>query len=147
MVKRKLKTTEAEPQGKTPKTSGEESIPHERRKEKLIPFDFEEDECDVIITTKDKEVHLPSSFLEMASKGETLPIVDGAISIDVYARNLVEALSFYCPKCDKDEAPFSKKTFISSSLYSNYGPLYTPFSLEIVLLLFVKSFLRFLLVV
>ena len=108
MVKRKLKTSYVEPQGKTPKTSGAETVPNEERKEKLVPFDFDENNCDVIIMTKDKEVHFPSSFLKMASNKDDLPIVEGKISIDVSAENLVESLSFFYPKCEDDDISFSK---------------------------------------
>ena len=118
MVKRKLKTTDAQPQGKTPKTSCEETVPNEERKEKLVPFDFDENDCDVIIMTKDKEVHLPSSFLEMASNGETLPIVDGRISIDVSAESLEESLSFYYPKIDDEEFSFSKIICLKGTIFA-----------------------------
>ena len=108
MVKRKLKTTEAEPQGKASKTTGAETVPNEERKEKLVPFDFDESNCDVIIVTKDKEVHLPSSFLRMASNDNVFPLVDGKIPIDVSAESLVISLSIYCPKWDDEDFAYRK---------------------------------------
>ena len=71
----------------------------EKEQEKLILFDFDENECDIVIMTKDKEVHLPSSFLHIASSdSKTLPFVNGKMVIDVMSDNLVHALSFYDPK-------------------------------------------------
>ena len=70
----------------------------EERKEKLIPFNFDENDCDVIIKTKDKDIYLPSSFLKMASNEDELPIVDEKISIHVLADSVVNGLSFYVPK-------------------------------------------------
>ena len=64
-------------------------------KEKLVPFDFDAHDCDVIITTRDKEVHLPSSFLEMVSNGQ---FMSKMLEIEVASEMLIKVLSFYCPK-------------------------------------------------
>ena len=48
---------------------------------------------------KDKEVHLPSNFLKMATNGNDLAsFTEGRFNIDVSSESLVEALSFYVPK-------------------------------------------------
>ena len=92
MVKRKLKTTESG--AKLSKTND----PNDERKEKLVPFDFSEEDCDVIIVTKDKEIHLPSDFLMMASKDVILPLTDGKMTLDASSDTLVKLLSFYHPR-------------------------------------------------
>ena len=104
MVKRKQKTSEL-PASKISKSreNDETLLPNEERKEKLVPFDFDENYCDVIIMTKDKELHLPSSFLEMASNDNDLPVSNGKIEIDVLADSVVKALSYYVPKFWDDD--------------------------------------------
>ena len=100
MGKRKLKTIDL-PKSKISKTCNNSDIiiPNEERKEKLIPFDFEENDCDIIILTKDSEIHLPSSFVKRVSNCETLPITDGKINFnDIPAKIVVQALSYYVPK-------------------------------------------------
>ena len=91
MGKRKLKTNP------TTSDNEEKNIPNEERKEKLVP-NFDESKCDVIIITVDKEIHLPSSFLEMMSNDEDIQMTDGKIKIDVCSETLIKALSFYRPK-------------------------------------------------
>ena len=112
MVKRKQKTTVL-PTNKISKTcnNGDIIIPNEEQKEKLIPFDFDENDCDISIVTKDKEINLPSIFLEMVSNGEMLPIIEGTINIDeIPADIVVQALSYYVPKYweDFDESKYNK---------------------------------------
>ena len=63
--KRKLKTSASEAES----TEGKR-IQTDERKEKRIPLDFDENDCDVIITTKEHEVHIPCGFLKLASNGE-----------------------------------------------------------------------------
>ena len=104
MVKRKLKTS-AEPAAKVSKTDDAETTPSDERKEILIPFGFDEKDCDVIIETKDKEVHIPVNFLKMATNGNSLQsFTDGKMNIDVSSEGLLEALGFYVPKSWKDGA-------------------------------------------
>ena len=111
--KRKIKTpSEAEsPASKIVKT--------DERKEKLVPFHFEENECDVMITTKENEVHLTSSFLKMTSNGENIQMKDGKLKIDVSTKCLIYCLSFYDPK-SWDEAEeckyFSFKFFFPTKI-------------------------------
>ena len=104
MIKRKQKTSES-PASKISKSceNDETLVPNEERKEILVPFDFEENDCDIVIMTKDKEVLLPSSFLEMASNDENLPVINGRIEIDVLADSVVKALSYYVPKFWDDD--------------------------------------------
>uniref|UniRef100_A0A7M5WQZ1 Uncharacterized protein n=1 Tax=Clytia hemisphaerica TaxID=252671 RepID=A0A7M5WQZ1_9CNID len=106
MSKRKNKdlsafTPKLEGDGKHPKML--KGVTNEKRKEKLIPFDFDENDCDVIIEAKDKEVHLPSSFLEMVSGGRTLPMIS---KTDVTSERLIKVLSFYCPKISTNKLEF-----------------------------------------
>ena len=96
MGKRKLKTNP------TTSDNDENNIPNEERKEKFVPFNFDENKCDVIIITVDREIHLPSSFLEMVSNDEDIQMTDGKIEIDVHSETLIKALSFYRPKEWKD---------------------------------------------
>ena len=98
MVKRKLKSSE--PAAKLSKTDDTETVPNNERKEKLVPFGFDEKNCNVIIEAKDKEVHLPSNLLRMATNEKTLT---SKMAIDVSSESLVEALSFYIPKNWKDD--------------------------------------------
>ena len=109
MGKRKLKTNP------TTSDNEEKNIPNEERKEKLVP-NFDESKCDVIIITVDKEIHLPSSFLEMMSNDEDIQMTDGKIKIDVYSETLIKALSFYRPKNCKDTmtCKFLKNFFLHS---------------------------------
>uniref|UniRef100_A0A7M5UV49 Uncharacterized protein n=1 Tax=Clytia hemisphaerica TaxID=252671 RepID=A0A7M5UV49_9CNID len=79
--------------------NGDNIVPNEERNEKLVPFDFHENECDVIIKTKDKEVQLPSSFLEMVSSPMYFNNnVKYVFDVDVCAESVTKALSFYHPK-------------------------------------------------
>ena len=64
--------------------------------------DFDINDCDVIITTKDKEVYLPSSFSEVVSNDENIQMTDGKIEIGVCSEKLNKALLFYLPKNCKD---------------------------------------------
>ena len=84
MVKRKLKVLEAA--AKFSKTDDAETTPNEERKEKLVPFDFNEEDCDMIIETKDKEVHIPVNFFKMVSKDVTMPLSNGKITIGICKR-------------------------------------------------------------
>ena len=101
MVKRKLETSE--PVAKVSKSDDVENVPNDERKEKLVPFDFSEEDCDVIIVANDKEIHLPSNFLKMATKDISLPFTDGKMAIEVSSDILVEALSFYHPRSWEDD--------------------------------------------
>ncbi|XP_066912317.1 uncharacterized protein [Clytia hemisphaerica] len=79
--------------------NGDNIVPNEEQNEKLVPFDFHENECDVIIKTKDKEVHLPSSFLEMVSSPMDFNNNEkNVFDVDVCAESVTKALSFYHPK-------------------------------------------------
>ena len=83
------------------KTSSEVESPvrkivkSDERKEKMVPFNLNENDCDVIITTKENEVHLPSGFLKMLSNGENIQMADGKMKINVSTECLVHCLSFY----------------------------------------------------
>ena len=109
MGKRKLRTNP------TPNSNYKKSIPNEERKEKLFPFDFNENDCDVAIITKDKEVHLPSSFLEMISNYENIKMADGKIEMDVLSEKLIKALSFYRPRDCEDTMKCKFLNFLSDS--------------------------------
>ena len=113
MVKRKQKTSESSASKISKTTNGfGETIPNDERKGKLILFDFEENECDLIIMANDREVHLPSCFLKMASDDD-LQIVDGRINIDVSAESVMTGLSFYVPKIwnSQNESKFVFRPF------------------------------------
>ena len=87
--KRKLKTpSEVE-------SPASKIVKDDERKEKLVPFDLNENECDILITTKENEVLLPSGFLKMLSNGEDIQMTDGKMKIDVSSACLVHCLSFY----------------------------------------------------
>ncbi|XP_066923572.1 uncharacterized protein [Clytia hemisphaerica] len=90
-VKRKPRTTSTSSHDKT-------LVPNEERKEKLVSLGFDENECDVIIETKDKEVHLPLNFLEMVSNDQNIQMADGKLYIDVFSEKLIKALLFYRQK-------------------------------------------------
>ena len=106
MVKRKLETSE--PVAKVSKSDDVENVPNDERKEKLVPFDFDEEDCDIIIEAIDKKVHVPSTFLEMATNGNDLPFSDERIAINVSSESLIEALSFYVPKSWKGDSKYRK---------------------------------------
>ena len=120
MVKRKQKTSES-PASKISKSceNDETLLPNEERKERLVLFDIDKNNCDVIIMTKDKEMHLPSSFLEMASNDNDLPVINGRIEIDVLADSVVKALSYYAPKFwdDQGSKSFYDIVFLESIVY------------------------------
>ncbi|XP_066928540.1 uncharacterized protein [Clytia hemisphaerica] len=107
MVKRKIETLES-PTTKITK-SGEQSNQNEESKEKLIPLGFDESDCDTIIMTKDKTVHIPSSFLNMMSS-DSKAFVTGKKMIDVMSENLIHALSFYDPKNWKESDDIKHST-------------------------------------
>eukprot|EP00111_Clytia_hemisphaerica_P022844 TCONS_00067233-protein len=65
-------------------------------KEKSIPFEFDENYCDVIIITKDREIHLPSSFLVSNNGGQIFST--GAETEEFSSEDVLRALSFYYPK-------------------------------------------------
>ena len=97
MVKRKLKTEETS--GKVAKTVSCNDPMEEQRKEKLVPFDFEENDCDVVIRTKDKEIHVPSSFLvsNESNSNSTVKHCDRKM-VDYSSVKVMKAFSFYYPK-------------------------------------------------
>ena len=64
--------------------------------EKLVPFDFDENDCDVVIKTEDKEIHLPSSFL-VSNDGGQIFDTEGDTE-DFFSEDVIKALSFYYPK-------------------------------------------------
>ena len=101
----------------------ETSIPTEERKEKLVPFDFDENDCDVIIRTKDKEINLPSSFLQIASNQKAF-IHDGVIRINIASAKVLIALSFFHPK---DWTDFIECKFIFYFLLDeHFHPFFSP---------------------
>ena len=72
---------------------------NEVKREKMVPFDFEEKDCDLIIMTKDAEVHLPSSFWQRASNRKVFNgNVNGVININVGSDKVLFALSYFHPK-------------------------------------------------
>ena len=106
MAKRKRKTSETESSSRkthkiavdVDKAEGPEKEEKDQEgKEKLVPFDFEENVCDVIIIAKDKKVHIPSSFLGLVSNGG-LTLVENEFTIDASSDSLIQAFSFYDPK-------------------------------------------------
>ena len=101
MVKRKLKTSESA--AKFSKTDDAGFVPSDEKKEKMVPFDFDERDCDVIIVAKDKKVHIPVDFFKMVSKDATMLLTNGKITIDASSDILVEVLSFYHPRSWNDE--------------------------------------------
>ena len=69
----------------------------EINEEKIILFDFDEKDCDVIISTSDdKKIHLPSNFLKMASGEKHGDVAE--LDLKVNSKDVILALSFYCPK-------------------------------------------------
>eukprot|EP00111_Clytia_hemisphaerica_P000482 TCONS_00001385-protein len=67
----------------------------DERKEKLVPFDFDDNDYDVIIITRENEVYLPSGFVKMLSNGKDIQLRDGRMNIDASTECLVRCLSFY----------------------------------------------------
>ena len=110
MAKRKRKTSETESSSRkthkiavdVDKAQVEDIVPEKEEKdqagnEKLVPFDFEENECDAVIIAKDKTIHIPSSFLGLVSNGG-LTLAENELTINVSSDSLIQALSFYDPK-------------------------------------------------
>ena len=76
----------------------------DKEKERLILFDFDENDCDVIIkTTDEKEIHIPSNFMNRVSDNS---LDDKTIHVDASSEKIIQALSFYYPKCWKQ--PYCK---------------------------------------
>ena len=94
MVKRKLKP--AETSGKIAKTITNDPAA-DQRKEKLVIFDFQDKACDMVILTKDKELHLPSSFLGSNESNSTIKSFDKTM-MDYSSVKVIKAFSFYYPK-------------------------------------------------
>lgn len=65
----------------------------------IVPFNFEEDKCNYILITKDKNIKLPAEFLQYACEDfAKIPKVIDFCS-EIPWDDVLEALKFYIPRC------------------------------------------------
>ena len=62
--------------------------------EEIIPFNFQEEECDFLITTRDENIKLPKHFMQHACENFSSFSKEIDLS-NVSGENLITALSFY----------------------------------------------------
>ena len=64
----------------------------------VVPFNFEEDKCDYIIITKDKNIKLPAEFLQYVCEDfANIPKEIDFFSM-IPGDEVLEALKFYIPR-------------------------------------------------